>query len=83
MKINRPTEGQVVVSFKDIYIGSHFEYDGRLYIKRTASTRSSNAVLLQECGCELEYIPPETQCTLVDVEISYAYRRPEKDERND
>lgn len=82
MKINRP-EGRVVVLFRDIGDGSLFELNGRLYIKSAIGILHANAILLQECGCDLEYIPAETRCILVDVEISYTYISTEKDERND
>lgn len=87
MKINRPTEKRAVVQFRDVDIGSHFELDGHLYMKRMVSARSWNAVmkrmvgvrswnavLLQECGCVLADVALEAQCILVDVEISYTYK---------
>lgn len=83
MKISRPTEGRVVVPFKDIDIGSHFELDGCLYIKRAGSAVYSNAVALQDCGCELTRVDLDAQCILVNVEFSYAYMSTEKGERND
>lgn len=83
MKINRPAENRAVKPFVNIDNGACFELDGCLYIKSATGMLYANAMLLQECGCELEYIPSDAQCVLVDVEISYAYKRPEKDERND
>lgn len=78
MKIHKPTENRAVVLFKDVKIGDCFELDGCLYIKSATGMLYLNAMLLQECGRRLECIPSETQCTLVDIEIGYTYKRPEK-----
>lgn len=81
MKINRLTEDRSVKPFDELCVGDCFELDGRLYVKTTNNT--GEAVLLAGADTRMANPFPNDQCILVDVEISYIYRRPEKDERND
>lgn len=81
MKINRPTENRAVALFGELCGGDCFEVAGNLYVKIANGT--GDALLLARAGTRRVPFLPGDQCILVDVEINYAYRRPEKDERND
>ena len=75
MKINRPTETRAVVLFGDISAGDCFEFGNGLYVKTANAT--GDALLLAEADTRMVRFMPGDQCVLVNVEISYAYERPE------